>query len=616
MLKDENLADKKLTVGSIEVLNDLTGKGLRRIQRRIDQTANSVSVLAGQMDQSWRDAAADNRITPSEKKTLKKQLGEISQTYAAIIATAEEKHLEEDEKIIALTTKYTALVNYLDLVRMFDDMSVTTEIESGALLSLKYDEYFSAQTYAQALLAGTTTAAEIRSLVSLLDDGTEGEIAYYQGQLYKRHAGYWVVLSAADYAGIYNTSTPEITEGRFFLCGADFIEEHALWTTRGYLELDDGSILAVRRKFHKGEIYVCKDDVWEHDSDHNDWRYLLATLDLSKIGSPVSPQLDVVVNGAEGVYRGILIQDITTPLEGDFYMYNGEPTTERLKGYLYLYKSGAWRRLRPEDPENFSYYMRAAGDSFTAAEGSTDPGLFALLYARTLVASSAFIGQLQTKELNIQNGGRIRSGFNGNFDDDGKIIDIGTTGTAIDSLGNFVTSQAYIRGTLSSNGINLKRITAAGTVGQIRNTILPLIREIKSNPLLLNSARYYASGEITLTSTIGSSTYTINLFIDSMDIGYILGGFCLRINIKGGFIEYTITPPVSEASSYRIQTQVNQGSFLIYESDSIFNITVLTFEASLLRYYTSGLYLYDAFETLSWDSLSRNYSNLELDLYY
>lgn len=175
---ERNMRGEHLVVQSLEVLEDFSGKAANTISRNIDGVRERLFTVASRADKFYQDAAADGIITPEEKKTLKRDFGELRRVYLAILQQAETKGLSDDPRITGLTTVYSALYTYLySTIKVFDDMQANTVITSSDDMNAYYDAYYDAQMFAQAVLT-QTALAYVRVLSSLDDPGLSGELGY------------------------------------------------------------------------------------------------------------------------------------------------------------------------------------------------------------------------------------------------------------------------------------------------------------------------------------------------------------------------------------------------------------------------------------------------------
>ena len=226
---ERNMRGEHLVVQSLEVLENFTGGAARAIDAKIGSVQETVVSVASRADKFYQDAAADGIITPEEKKTLKRDFGELRRVYLAILQQAEIKGLSDDPRITGLTTVYNALYTYLySTIKVFDDMQTNTVITSSDDMNAYYDAYYDAQMFAQAVLT-QTALAYVRVLSSLDDPGLSNELGYYKGQLYRYVVNEgWQAVSSGDYMGVVSSASAlaekgDVPDGSFFLCGSSFI---------------------------------------------------------------------------------------------------------------------------------------------------------------------------------------------------------------------------------------------------------------------------------------------------------------------------------------------------------------------------------------------------------
>lgn len=423
---ENDMRGQHLVVSSLEVIEDMSGKPARDIQSNIDQVRSSLVSVSNRAEKFYQDAASDNIITPEEKKTLKRDYGEIQRTYLAILQQAQTKGLSDDPRIIGLTTAYNALNTYLyTTIRVFEDMAENTVITSADDMNAVYNTYFDAQMIAQAVLT-QTALAYVRVLDSLSDTGMDGELAYYSGQLFRYASGTgWTEVSSGSYIGVVNSSAAlaDAPDGSFFLAGQTMtVASYRIAADSGLITTDQGYHIGITKKAAAGEIWVLTEGIWKHVTDHNDWRYIIATNDLIALGYPISPRLEghiqeIAQTTAEdiagGSYLGPRTADPASPSVGDYYFYNGNTTSNRVNGYIYIYKKEHqifyWQELNPNNTANYKYYMTALSDMMNEDEQSLDTGRFSVVFARSLAAMSAMIDTLMTQTLVIKEGGSIQS---------------------------------------------------------------------------------------------------------------------------------------------------------------------------------------------------------------
>lgn len=474
MLQEENKAGTHLTVGSLEVLQNFTGPGITRIVQSVEQTNQTVSNLAGEVDRGYREAAADDMITPTEKKTLKKQWNEIQQTYAAILNTANNKQLDDDPIMSTLTAKYASLSSYLDQIQLFANMNETTQIASSAAFQQKFDEYYSAQIYSQTLISGA------KILENITDSGSKGEFAQWNGRLYYNNGDTWVLTDTSGYLGAVSSGNPDRQAGNFFLATASWSINP---TTLFMLDVGDGYVLGageyvlgVTENFTRGMIYVSDGVAWKEISDVNNYRYVVALSDIKAAGLPIPEKIKTTIEDtADDALSPSINQaqltadnaqaDATQALNSvaelesdipelvqtyvpksyhmvtafpddahtdDWCVWNGDQTNT--KGDVYQYDGTTWQHRLPTDDAYTDLYMQSLSDVIDVA-GNVD-GRFAVILSKKIIAQQAVIDELSAKFITLKAGGVIKSlNFNGTINSSGIITSYGTTGFALDNAG-------------------------------------------------------------------------------------------------------------------------------------------------------------------------------------
>lgn len=364
-------------------------------------------------------------------------------------------------------------------------------------------------------------SSKIRTLQNLEAAGIENEVAYYQGNLFVYRDESWRLINADNYVGIYSSSLPEQIEGNFFLAGADFAVHTVIDTDSGILELDDFSLLSIDRSYKKGMLYVSHNDLWEVIEDRNDYRYLLATNDLSEIGKPISPRLQSVISGVTketvGRYRGPSATIPLSPEEGDYFLYTGSDSS--LKGYLVRYQSGSWEKMDVTGT-NYQFYMTALSDVLSENQNDTSIGLFSTIFAEAIASSKAMINELQTQKINLQTGGIIQGNFDG-YAPSGRITEEGNTGFAIDSYGKAVFNDIRIRAGIQSQGFYYKRLSVGFSGIPTSTKLQQLFDFINSHskqnwPDYLTTQYLGAAGKISLTGT----DYSVSGVIQYVEINW------------------------------------------------------------------------------------------------
>ena len=477
-LKHLNQAENKLTVGSLEVLQDISGNGIKTIKQSISQIQNSVTTLSEKTSDYWRDIASDNIITPGEKSNLKKEWNTLSSTYYEILKTAEDEGKGTGEPIRQLSAIYEELHNYLyATLRVFSNMAENTEIPDPDTYYSLFNTYYTRQQQAQFFLAEGAQAPQV--LAEYSPDGMGNWSDVFDSRIHKYmrlsydDGATWsasIRLVGEDgsfmYKGIVNTAEelPPVTSGVCFLANAN-IQADAVLALNNKLLKVNGLKLQVKRLFRKGYIYTYQNNRWEPVYDKNDYRYILALNDLLAIGGDISPNLKQTIADQIPSYRGVCEEDPANPKVGDFFTWDGLESTERRKGYIYkrevnqVTSQEVWEELSTTDPNNYQYYMQALPDILNAKKTNLEPGYFSVIFAKALMANTAFINELATQIITLQNGGYIQSkvfGENTGFKlegDTGKLIaqNVELKGKIVATSGEFTGNINATSGTFTGD---------------------------------------------------------------------------------------------------------------------------------------------------------------------
>lgn len=237
-LKEINNAENRLVVGSLKVLSDMEGAGISAMRRDIDVLANATNTVKEKQEEYWKDLSSDTVITPLEKKLLRKQWEEITQTAAALNQVADEKGFANYAVMTLYNASFNALRKYLfETLALFDDMNVNTKIPDAEEFNRKFANYYEDQTYAQTVFQGDAPA-------------------FYKMQLSKTSVKYYFANGADDTEG--GTYVPdEITATKYGVF------------TDGMKETDYGEIRAVvlpqNLEIGVGNWYPVGDSLYQED---------------------------------------------------------------------------------------------------------------------------------------------------------------------------------------------------------------------------------------------------------------------------------------------------------------------------------------------------------------
>lgn len=437
-LKEDNKADVRLTVGEIEVLGNIDGSAMQTIKRSVDSLSLAVSTQTAKLENYWRDIASDNLITPSEKRTLRKELSTITQTYTNLLVLAEQVEVLETEEIQTYIAAYNDLYNYLTVtLRTFDDMGSNTMIPNIEEFNAKYDNYYAAETKAQNRVV-VMQPLSIRNLPNLSVPGLDGEIAMYRNNLYIYENNVWSPVDKDQYLGVVEQGQerPYPIPGAYFLNVAETYKPPLRIGTK--LLTVNEKIFLLEVAVTPGNIYLCNDQgKWEELLNRNDWRYIVAMNDLLEYNFMISPKLqdwldanleDVKKNVGRKTSKYLGIYNDTTGfpepqdyITGDWFTWTGtnnrqweydaalEPIFLR-KGNVYKFNKPTWTLLDPLDNRYNGEFMSALADivdCMTTEE--TQTGYFATIFAKKFMALKAVIEELETKVIELQQGGMIKS---------------------------------------------------------------------------------------------------------------------------------------------------------------------------------------------------------------
>lgn len=430
--KEINNADSHMTLQSLTVIKDIKSKELKTIKTELESVKKSTQQFAKKQNEFWNNISSDGIIAVNEKTLLKKEWQQIDQTHTAILKLAQEGNLEDSEDVKFYDEKYIALYEYLfSTLKLFDDMSKTTNIANRDKFNSFFADYYEAETEIQTKLAiGMVDVQGMRILDNLNVIGLKDEIAIYLGKLYQYVNNEWVLIPSDGYLGIKD-NCPAGAIGQFFLAGdSDFYYPIKIKIGESFLQTTDGRFILATKRVEKGFIYAFTETGWVKIIDKNDYRYIIAINDLITLGESLSDNLQGIFDAINGrlydaetslkdkieyvpSYLGMFESDPKDAKEGDWYVYNGVETTERNKGKVYLYQmntagtSLSWVALTPSDSSNSKYFMAALNDVLASMKAGSD--YFSEVFCNVLFANAASISALQTKTISLSSGGMIKS---------------------------------------------------------------------------------------------------------------------------------------------------------------------------------------------------------------
>lgn len=393
MIKADNQSDKHLTIAGLTVLGDVQSNNLSQLQKQVQNNFDKTQNLTAQQKDFWSELANDNIITAVEKKQLKQELAVITQTHTSIINLASEKGEQDNPLIMMYDAKYGDLLDYINKVKLFDEMAKSTNVDKTEF-TRKFTEYYDSEIVAQSIFTGKT-AATIRVLNSLFETGTINEVATYRGVFYKWNGKQWVLVNGNEYLGMFD-HLPEADINDYFLCGIDF-EENLTLKANGKSLLADGKILQVNCKFEKGYVYISTDKGWKKIENKSDYRYFLITNDLISIGE-MSPGLENAISIGQPRYLGLFYELPTEYRKNDWFTYAGITTEYFIQGRVYKWNGEEWEEVTAES-KNYQMLMTSLTDIINA--NPSEQGYFTAIFAQALIASNAFIQNLQSQIITL-----------------------------------------------------------------------------------------------------------------------------------------------------------------------------------------------------------------------
>lgn len=149
----KNMADTHLVVGSIEVLDEISGKGIKQIQKNIEAIQQTMSFIPQSIDY-WSKLSDDGLITPVEKKTIKAQWEQINAIYESLKNIIESKGLIYETYWISYLGAYNNLKTYLfTTLKLFDDMYTNTQVTNREDFNNYFTFYYTAENEVNRSLA-------------------------------------------------------------------------------------------------------------------------------------------------------------------------------------------------------------------------------------------------------------------------------------------------------------------------------------------------------------------------------------------------------------------------------------------------------------------------------
>lgn len=382
---------------------------------------------------------------------------------------------------------------------------------------VQYPTYNDFNNIADLVINAARESAGIRKLNNLQESGYEGEVAIYNGFFYEYKGGNWYKVQAENYLGVFSVAQNipvAVTEDDYFLAGADMERKASFKTSKGLLKLADGSLLGLTINFKKGFIYICKNGTWQIIENRNDYRYIIATNDLVSVEGEISDNLIKATYQATGRYIGAF-SDLPADLENngnyflaneEFYYASGEKTK---KGFIYRYKaSKGWEEIDAESVEAYSLYMAALNDTLKITNPNN--AAFATMFVDNLIASKAFIRNLNSATIELEDNGVIKSK---NYDP------VEAIGFKLTADGEFVCNNGTYRGDLECGPLVLSNAGVAGVDISFTNQN----GENAYNTLLNNGVR--PSTNLTVTGTLNGNNVNNFNFSKTVNTNRYMEGY-------------------------------------------------------------------------------------------
>lgn len=448
-LKERNYAGDHVVVGSLDVLGDLNSKGLKSVRRDVKLLQNTQLNINSKIDSYWADLSADGVITPVEKKALKKEWEGIAQSYAALYQEASQKQLLNQPYWIDYQEAYDALKKCIFTdEKLFDLMESTTVLQDKDAFDEYFEEYYYAQQFINlAITTGLIDKLGLRALTSLEEEGTNGELAFYRGELYQYVEDTWVKIGTQTYLGIVNQMSDlptEKQEGQYFLAGQVFTVKCELQVNSKILKVNNKILMVKYLEFTEaGTILYWSNDRW-NIADEDDPRYIAVMADYITVtgGLPA-----LLVNELQQVlpqiippnpqYLGVFSTAPSYPNKGDYFLYSGINVGNWHKARIYRYTGTQWEELDPDDDGLSDYYMNALQD-ILILEAAGD-GYFSTIFCNAFFSNKASINALKVQTIYLKNNGNIQS--------EQTTYTAGVTGLKIDANGNIdANGSVHIKG--------------------------------------------------------------------------------------------------------------------------------------------------------------------------
>lgn len=468
-LYENNMADQAVTVGSLRVLNNIQSPEIDGINSHVNSLQQQSKAFQKEQKNYWSNLSDDGIIKPFEKTIIKKEIGEIQQSYQALFTQAEENGLEGSVYFLSFTNTYNALLSYINTtLKLFDHMQENTIIDDRETFNTYFENYYHEESFVNiALSTGIMGTLGFRVLSSLSEPGEEGEIGLYKGTIYQYTDGAWKAVGLEGYLGAM-TSLPAASLNQYFLCIEDFVIPEKLIINNEELEIN-GEELWINRKIKYSYIYYWNGDYWECINDKTNYRYVVAMVDLVNYTGELPGAFQEAINverdarlGQYTILNNQIVQitqdmvDKAVPVnlgkhstppssaeEGDFFVYSGTTSGTWYKSDIYRWHEGNWEHLSTSDPQNRGYYMLALADILSISDAGS--GYFSDIFTNSFWANNATINNMSVHTIFLRSGGGIQSDAQG--------YQQYTRGLRIDENGNLdANGNTHIGGTLSIAG--------------------------------------------------------------------------------------------------------------------------------------------------------------------
>lgn len=337
------------------------------------------------------------------------------------------------------------------------------------------------------------------------------------------------------YAGLVYTAgeMPDPKDGNFFVSANNFTADSII-TVNGNNLLLNGKLLVVKKTYEFGIIYFAKNKTWIKVTDTNNYRYVIAVNDLKKIGAPLSPNLQSILEEtatdiatgiagevATNIVNKVVDDKVAAAYMGtnlglsasynprgakkkDWYTYIGNTSVnpDRKKTYIYVCNKdnptvSDWQELSQNDVSNYDKYMAELPALLDYQKDSLEPGYFSTVFAEALMANSAFIKQLATSFFELWN-------------------DAGTGAAGIIKSKEYSTTAGSRKGFLldtDGNANFMGNLNIGGTTNISGKAIIEGITDIKSTLNVTGttniSGNVTIGGNATLEGKVKSKNYDI-----------------------------------------------------------------------------------------------------------